>query len=82
SINTRRDAGESSGNLGWGRFEVNEHNFSDVVDLRAYVSSILPGGKYNMHSMNPTHYSQLHTTLAPMAMLELIGANAKALPSK
>jgi hypothetical protein len=80
SIELKRESGSASGNLGWGRFEVDKTNFSTIVDLRSFVTSIMPGGKYNMNANDPTSYGQVHGVLAPIAMLDLIAANAKSLP--
>lgn len=81
SIELRREVGESSGNLGWGRFDVNETNFSDVVDLREYVTAVLPGGKYNMNCRDRTNYWQLDTVISGIAMMDQI-ASARTLSSK
>ena len=82
SVELRRESGEPTNSLGWGRFEVDRQNFSDVVNLREYVTSIMPGGKYNQGAVNPEDLSALHNVIGPYAMIDLIAANATALPSK
>lgn len=81
SIELRREVGKSSGNPGWGRFDVNETNFSDVVDLREYVTAVLPGGKYNMNRVDRTNYWQLDTVISGIALMDQI-ASARTLSSK
>jgi len=82
SIELRRESGHPTGTLAWGRFKVDRTNFSEVVDLREYVTSIMPGGKYNQWSVNPQDLAPLQNVTAPRAMIDLIAANAEALPSK
>jgi hypothetical protein len=81
SIELKRESGTPSGHLGWGRFKVDEKNFSEVVDLRAYVTSVLAGGKYNF-SKDPADAAHDSTALFSHAIIDLIAANAPQLPSK
>ncbi|MDB6042451.1 MAG: hypothetical protein JWM63_1002 [Gammaproteobacteria bacterium] len=55
SIGLRQKAAADAGSLAWGRLEVDETNFGDVVDLRAYVTASPPGGKYNPNATEPDH---------------------------
>jgi hypothetical protein len=47
SIGERQKAGDDTATLAWGRIAVDENNFSDVVNLRDYVTSSAPGGRYS-----------------------------------
>ena len=82
SINLRRKSGEPTNTLAWGRFLVDKKNFSEVVNLREFATSLMPGGEYMKNAVNPYDLSQLHTVLAPHAMINLLIANAKELPTR
>jgi hypothetical protein len=47
SIGERQKAGDDTAALAWGRIAVDENNFSDVVNLRDYVTGTAPGGRYS-----------------------------------
>ena len=47
SIGQRQKAGDDTATLAWGRIAVDENNFSDVVNLRDYVTGTAPGGRYS-----------------------------------
>lgn len=81
SVNLRRQSGEPTNTLAWGRFLVDRKNFSEVVDLREFTTSIMPGGEYNQWSVNPEDLTVMHTVIGPRAMIDLLIANAKALPT-
>jgi len=46
-MGAKRSSGADVGSLAWGRFEVDDTNFGQVVNLRAYLTDTAPGGKYN-----------------------------------
>lgn len=81
SVNLRRKSGEPTNTLAWGRFLVDKKNFSEVVNLREFATSLMPGGEYMKNAVNPYDLSQVHTVLAPYAMINLLMANAKELPT-
>jgi hypothetical protein len=77
SMELRRNAGSDSGSLAWGRFPVDETNFEQVVDLRAYLTTTAPGGKYgadvaNQVAPNTTAHSEIPLTLGGMYLGDLI----------
>jgi hypothetical protein len=47
SMQSQRESGADFGSLAWGRFAVDDSNFSEVVDLRAYLVATAPGGNYD-----------------------------------
>jgi hypothetical protein len=47
SIEQRQKSGDDTATLAWGRVAVDENNFSDVVNLRDYVTGMAPGGRYS-----------------------------------
>jgi hypothetical protein len=77
TMELKRNAGADSGSLAWGRFQVDETNFEQVVDLRAYLTATAPGGKYgadvaNQIAPNTTIHSEIPLTLGGMYLGDLI----------
>jgi hypothetical protein len=81
AIELKREASTRPENLGWGRFKVDRENFGEIVDLRAYVNDIMPGGKYNMHSRDETNYGGLLKFVGWRAMVDQVLVNADELPT-
>jgi hypothetical protein len=82
AIELKREASTSSENLGWGRFKVDQENFGEIVDLRDYLTAIMPGGKYNMHARDTINYGGLLKFTGWRAMVDQLIVNADELPSK
>jgi hypothetical protein len=64
SMELKRNSGADLGSLAWGRFQADETNFDQVVDLRAYLTATAPGGKYNPDAPNPSAADQTDTHAA------------------
>ncbi|HVW67779.1 MAG TPA: GFA family protein [Steroidobacteraceae bacterium] len=65
SIELRRQAGSGADSLAWGRLEVDESNFSDVINLREYITSTAPGGNYNPGLTDATSQQPADSSRAP-----------------
>jgi hypothetical protein len=63
SIVQMRKAGADPGSLAWVRFDVDDTNFGDRIDLRSYVTATAPGSLYHP---NPVQASQLQQQVPPM----------------
>jgi len=50
TMDSKRAAGADLNSLAWGRFRVDDNNFEQVVDLRAYLTSTAPGSKYSANA--------------------------------
>ena len=74
SINALQKAGDDSASLAWGRVQVDENNFSDVVNLRSYVTDTPPGGKYAPPSPAETYRPEIPNILGGMDLRELVSA--------
>jgi len=83
SIVVRQKAGADPGALAWGRLAADESNFSEVVNLRAYVTQTAPGGRYHpgvldsANSADPTYHPQIPILLGGMDLRELVSAKPK-----
>ena len=74
SIDARQKGGADSASLAWGRVQVDENNFSDVVNLRSYVTDTPPGGKYAPPSPAETYRPEIPNILGGMDLRELVSA--------
>ena len=74
SIDLRQSAGSDSASLAWGRIQVDENNFSDVVNLRDYVTSSAPGGRYSPSAPAPETHPQIPNILGGMDLRHLVSA--------
>jgi hypothetical protein len=74
SIDLRQNAGNDSASLAWGRIQVDENNFSDVVNLRDYVTSSAPGGRYSPSAPAPETRPQIPNILGGMDLRQLVSA--------
>jgi len=74
AIELMRQSGVDSGSLASGQFKADETNFSDVVDLRAYITATTPGGKYSPNNViDPAnHASQPHTNAVNEPQIPII----------
>lgn len=79
SIEQMRKAGAESVSLAWAQFDVQEDNFADVVDLRTYVTSTVPGGNYHPNTPAPVNHSQIPPMLGGMDLRGLVTARPKFL---
>jgi hypothetical protein len=79
SIELRRQAGADSGSLGWGRFQVDRTNFAAVVDLRDFITSVAPGGRYNENLICKTDDTSVRGFVSGWALMQQIAANATEL---
>lgn len=59
AMDAKRASGADFGSLAWGRFEVDDTNFDQVVNLRAYLTDTAPGGKYIPSAASPGDTSQV-----------------------
>jgi hypothetical protein len=71
SVELRQKLAADSGSLAWGRFKVDETNFDDVLDLRAYVTATVPGSKYNPNATDPADHTRIPTMLGGMDLRNL-----------
>jgi hypothetical protein len=62
---------------GIGSYDVTTKNFSNVVDLRSYLMSHGPDGKYGQNLVNKSDYSQAYQFSGVYAMFDQISQNAK-----
>ncbi|MDB6010238.1 MAG: hypothetical protein JWL65_2488 [Gammaproteobacteria bacterium] len=74
SIDLRQNARNDSASLAWGRIQVDENNFSDVVNLRDYVTSTAPGGRYSPSAPAPETRPQIPNILGGMDLRGLASA--------
>ena len=74
SIDARQKAGDDSASLAWGRVQVDDNNFSDVVNLRSYVTDTPPGGKYTPPAPAETYRPEIPNILGGMDLRELVSA--------
>ena len=74
SIDARQKAGDAAASLAWGRVQVDENNFSDVVNLRSYVTGTPPGGKYTPPAPPETYRPEIPNLLGGMDLRELVSA--------
>ena len=74
SIDLRQNSGNDSASLAWGRIQVDENNFSDVVNLRDYVTSTAPGGRYSPSAPAPEMRPQIPNILGGMDLRDLVSA--------
>ena len=74
SIDLRQSSGNDAASLAWGRIQVDENNFSDVVNLRDYVTSTAPGGRYNPGAPAPETRPEIPNILGGMDLRGLVSA--------
>jgi hypothetical protein len=74
SIGLRQLSAPDSDSLALARVEVDATNFSDVVNLRTYVLSTVPSGKYNPGVAETVDYSRLPTLLGGMNLSGLVSS--------
>ena len=74
SIGQRQKAGDDAAALAWGRIAVDENNFSDVVNLRDYVTSTAPGGRYSPGAPPPETRPEIPNILGGMDLRGLASA--------
>ena len=74
SIEARQKAGDDSASLAWGRVQVDDNNFSDVVNLRSYVTDTPPGGNYMPPAPAETYRPDIPNILGGMDLRELVSA--------
>jgi hypothetical protein len=74
SIDLRQNSGNDSASLAWGRIQVDENNFSDVVNLRDYVTSTAPGGRYSPSAPAPETRPEIPNILGGMDLRNLVSA--------
>jgi hypothetical protein len=61
---------------GTGKYDVNQNNFANIVDLRSYLMSSAAGGKYDMHPLPGTSYSTIYSFSGWPAMQDQIEQRA------
>jgi len=60
---------------GIGRYDVTDKNFGEIVDLRSYLHSHGPEGRYGQGAKDPSDYERLYFT-GGYALMDQISANA------
>lgn len=70
------DRGPAGVSNGIGRYDVSKENFGDAVDLRVYLQSHAPGGRYGQHRVDPSDVAGLFYT-GGQAMMDQITAKAE-----
>ena len=71
-----RNYGDDNVSNGIGRFDVSRENFADIVDLRAYLNTHAPGGKYGQDVKDQSDYRGLYRMTGGHAMMDQIAARA------
>jgi len=61
---------------GTGKYDVNQNNFANIVDLRSYLMSSAPGGEYYLQPTAGTSYSTIYSFTGWYAMQDQIELNA------
>ena len=74
SIDLTQNAGANPTSLAWGRIQVDENNFSDVVNLRNYVTSTAPGSRYSPSAPPTETHPQIPNILGGMDLRSLVSA--------
>jgi len=74
TIAQRRQAGADSGSLAWGGLNADDSNFSDVVNLRSYVTTNAPGSNYHPNTPDPAIPPQIPNLLGGMDLRDLVSA--------
>jgi hypothetical protein len=72
SIVQMRKAGGDPGSLAWVRFDVDETNFGERLDLRSYVTATAPGSSYHPSPTNPATHAPVPPVLGQMDLRELL----------
>lgn len=70
------DRGPAGVSNGIGRYDVSHENFGEVVDLRAYLQSHGPGGRYGQHRVSPADVAGKFFT-GGQAMMDQISVKAE-----
>jgi hypothetical protein len=80
SIVQMRKAGADPGSLAWTRLDIDVEaaNFGDRVDLRSYVTTTAPGGRYHPNTA-PMSHSQIPPVLGGMDLRELVTSRPRFL---
>jgi hypothetical protein len=82
SIVQMRKAGADPGSMAWVRFDVDETNFGDRIDLRSYITASPPGGLYHPTPGTPAHpgsHPQVPPMLGGMDLRDLVTSRPKFL---
>ncbi len=74
AIAQRRQAGADSGSLAWGGLAADDSNFSDVINLRSYVTTSAPGSNYHPNTPDPAIPPQIPNLLGGMDLRDLVSA--------
>jgi hypothetical protein len=74
AIAQRRQAGADSGSLAWGGLEADDSNFSDVINLRSFVTANAPGSNYHPNTPDPAMPPQIPNLLGGMDLRDLVSA--------
>jgi hypothetical protein len=74
TIDLKQNAPGDPTSLAWGRIQVDDNNFSDVVNLRDYVTSTAPGSRYNPGAPAQETAPQIPNILGGMDLRSLASA--------
>lgn len=70
------DRGYDGVSKGIGRYDVTDKNFGEIVDLRSFLHSHGPEGKYGRWHKDPTDYESLYFLTGGHVLMDQISANA------
>jgi hypothetical protein len=80
SIAQMKRSGADPGSMAWGRFDVDDGNFGERIDLRSFITAAAPGSLY--HPQQPSVADQLRQVppmLGGMDLRELVTARPRFL---
>jgi hypothetical protein len=79
SIVQMRKAGADPGSMAWVRFDVDETNFGDRIDLRSYITASPPGSLYHPTPAHPGSHPQVPAMLGGMDLRDLVTSRPRFL---
>jgi hypothetical protein len=74
AIEQRVKSDADSSSLAWGRFETDDTNSGDSINLRSYVTATVPGGKYDPGAAEAAQSLLVPSTFGGMYLRDLISA--------
>jgi hypothetical protein len=76
TMGSKRSTGADMNSLAWARFRVDDNNLEQVVDLRSYLTSTAPGGKYSANAaasnLSGITHPEVPLTLGGMYLGDLV----------
>lgn len=74
SMAAQRQAGTDPNTLAWTNIQADDSNFGDIVNLRSYVTTTVPGGNYHTNTPAEAMPPQIPMWLGGMDLRELASA--------